>query len=147
MGCLAPVLEVIKRFSFSFPPRLLYLKRRQQHYGEDPKTSYTIRVQEVGTSMLSKDITYTQARANLAETLNDVEENRSVVVIRRRGRPGVALIAEEELSSLMETVHLLRSPANAQRLLDAISEVKTGSYETAPSIEALAEELGLEQEA
>ncbi|MGF1604438.1 MAG: type II toxin-antitoxin system Phd/YefM family antitoxin [Thermosynechococcaceae cyanobacterium] len=96
--------------------------------------------------MLSKDISYTQARANLAETLNEIEDNRSIAVIRRRGRPGVALIAEDELTSLMETVHLLRSPMNARRLFEAIEEVKAGEYEVVDSIEQLAEELGLEQE-
>lgn len=108
---------------------------------------YNVEVQVSSTYMLSKDISYTQVRANLAETLNDVEDNRSVVVVRRKGRPGVALIAEEELSSLMETVYLLRSPANARRLFEAIEEVKAGEYETADSIEALAEELGFEQKA
>jgi antitoxin YefM len=97
--------------------------------------------------MLSKDISYTQARANLTDTLNDVEDNRSIVVIRRKGRPGVALIAEDELTSLMETVHLLRSPTNAKRLFEAIEEVKAGNYEVIENIHALAEELGLEQEA
>lgn len=97
--------------------------------------------------MLSKDISYTQARANLTDTLNDVEDNRSIVVIRRRGRPGVALIAEDELNSLMETVHLLKSPTNAKRLFEALDEVKSGDFEVADSIHELAEELGLEQEA
>lgn len=96
--------------------------------------------------MLSKEISYTQVRANLTQTLNDVEDNRSVVVIRRKGRPGVALIAEDELTSLMETVHLLRSPANARRLFEAIEDVKSGDFEVAESIHELAEELGLEQE-
>lgn len=97
--------------------------------------------------MLSKEISYTQARANLTDTLNDVEDNRSIVVIRRKGRPGVALIAEDELTSLMETVHLLRSPTNAKRLFEAIEEVQSGNYEITNDIHALAEELGLEQEA
>ena len=97
--------------------------------------------------MLSKDISYTQVRANLTDTLNDVEDNRSIVVIRRKGKPGVALIAEDELTSLMETVHLLRSPTNAKRLFEAVEEVKSGDYEVTENIHALAEELGLEQEA
>lgn len=97
--------------------------------------------------MLSKDISYTQVRANLTDTLNDVEDNRSIVVIRRKGKPGVALIAEDELTSLMETVHLLRSPTNAKRLFEAVEEVKSGDYEVTENIQALAEELGLEQEA
>ena len=73
--------------------------------------------------MLSRDISYTEVRAKLADTLNDVEENHSIVIIRRRNRPGVALIAEDELTSLMETVHLLRSPANARRLFEAMDRI------------------------
>ena len=96
--------------------------------------------------MLTRDITYTQARDQLAATLNEVEENRSIVVIRRRGRPGVALIAEDDLSSLMESVHLLRSPANAQKLFAAIERARAGDIEPVNDVHKLAEELGLGQE-
>lgn len=64
--------------------------------------------------------TYTQARAGLANLLDQVTHNREVVVIRRRGEEEVAMIAAAELESLMETVYLLRSPANAERLLPAL---------------------------
>ncbi len=85
--------------------------------------------------MLSRDISYTEVRANLAETLNDVEENRSVVIIRRRNRPGIALIAEDELTNLMETVHLLRSPANARRLFEAMDRLEEEDSVTMPADE------------
>jgi len=58
--------------------------------------------------MLSEEKTYSQARQNLASTLDDVDNN-TVIVIKRRSGKDVALIAADELSSLMETVHLLRS--------------------------------------
>ena len=63
--------------------------------------------------------TYSKARASLASLCNRAEADRDVILIQRRGREDVALIAASELSSLMETAHLLRSPANAERLLTA----------------------------
>lgn len=63
--------------------------------------------------------TYTTARANLARLLDRVAKDH-VVLIRRRGREKVALVAESELSSLLETARLLRSPRNARRLLAAL---------------------------
>lgn len=66
------------------------------------------------------EMTYTQARASLAKLLDEVTEDREIVIIQRRGRDDAALIAADELSSLMETAYLLRSPANAKRLLEAL---------------------------
>lgn len=66
--------------------------------------------------------TYSAARANLAKLMDQVVTDREAVVITRRGAPDVALIAADELTSLMETAHLLRSPANARRLLHALHD-------------------------
>lgn len=66
------------------------------------------------------ETSYTEARQNLARLLDRVVEDRDVVYIRRRSRPRVALVAADELASLMETAHLLRSPRNATRLLSAL---------------------------
>jgi len=86
--------------------------------------------------------TYTQARARLATLLDEVTNNREVVIIQRRGAEDVALIAADELTSLLETAHLLRSPANAERLLTALARVRqrTGSPQ---SLDALRNEVGL----
>ena len=54
--------------------------------------------------------TYTQTRASLAKLLDKVVHDREVVIIQRRGEEEVAMIAASELSSLMETAYLLRSP-------------------------------------
>ena len=59
--------------------------------------------------------TYTRARANLAALCDEVTANREVVIIQRRGAEDVALVAAQELDGLLETAHLLRSPANAER--------------------------------
>ncbi len=64
--------------------------------------------------------TYTQARDGLAKLLDQVTHDREVVVIQRRGEEEVAMIAASELESLLETAYLLRSPANAERLLAAL---------------------------
>ena len=89
--------------------------------------------------------TYTQARANLAKLLDEVTLNREVVVIQRRGAEDVALISASELSSLMETAYLLRSPQNAQRLLSALARAlkNTPSPQT---MEELRKEVGFEKE-
>jgi toxin YoeB len=68
---------------------------------------------------MAMETSYTRLRDNLATVLDQVSEDRQVVIIRRRGAPDVALIPADELSGLMETAHLLRSPANAKRLLTA----------------------------
>jgi antitoxin YefM len=52
--------------------------------------------------------------------LDQVTHNREVVVIQRRGEEEVAMIAASELACLMEPAYLLRSPANAERLLSAL---------------------------
>lgn len=85
---------------------------------------------------------YTQARAQLATLLETVSEDREVVIIQRRGAADVAMIAADELTSLLETVHLLRSSANADRLLGALARVR--QREGHPqSISSLWDELGL----
>ena len=69
--------------------------------------------------------TYTNARANLATLLQSAAANREIVIISRRGFEDVALVAASELSSLLETAHLLRSPENARRLLTALNRAKS----------------------
>ncbi|WP_035237847.1 type II toxin-antitoxin system Phd/YefM family antitoxin [Desulfobacter vibrioformis] len=71
--------------------------------------------------------TYTQARASLASLMDEVTANREVVIIQRRGCEDVAMISADELSGILETVHLLRSPKNAKRLLTTLNRVKKGS--------------------
>lgn len=77
--------------------------------------------------------TYTSARANLAKLCNQVTEDRDVVIISRRRGGDVALIAAEELSSILETLHLLRSPKNADRLLSALKDAKARKGKPGPS--------------
>jgi antitoxin YefM len=95
--------------------------------------------------MLSYKITSpTDARNDFFKLLDLVVENHQVYIINRRDGENVALIAESDLVSLIETVYLLRSPANARRLLEAIEESKTGKIKP-QTIAELQQELGIEQ--
>lgn len=96
--------------------------------------------------------TYTKARENLASLLDKVVNDREIIVIERRDKPNVALIAEDELASLKETAYLLRSSKNAARLLGALEWSKSRDEETlepVPVKEAIAslkQELGFGKE-
>ena len=85
---------------------------------------------------------YTSLRERLASVLDQVASDQEVVIVRRRGAKDVALIPAEELASLMETAHLLRSPKNAERLLAALrrATVRKGKPE---SVDKLRREVGL----
>ncbi len=71
-------------------------------------------------------LTYAEARDKLAAVWDEVVSTREPVVITRRGHPDVALLAADELSSLMETARLLHSPKNARRLLGALERARAG---------------------
>lgn len=93
--------------------------------------------------MLNGEITYSQARANLATLLDQVYDEKKIMVIKRSNQKNVALIAEEELSSLLESVYLLRSPENAKRLFNALEWVASGTG-VSQTLEELKEEIGFE---
>lgn len=90
------------------------------------------------------DVTYTQARANLASLLDQATEDREIVIIQRRDKASAALISADELTSLMETAYLLRSPANARRLLNALNRALEGDEAPLP-LDALKEHVGLDE--
>jgi antitoxin YefM len=94
---------------------------------------------------MAAETTYTHARANLKALLDQVIDSGEPVIIRRRGGDNVALISADELHSLVETTHLLRSPRNAERLLRAL-ERATSKKLRPQSIDMLRHELGLDEE-
>ncbi len=93
--------------------------------------------------MLSS-LTYSQARANLAKLLDKVSLDKEIVIIRRKNSENVAMISESELSGILETAHLLRSPKNAQRLLKSLLKAQSGK-EKPQSLNELKKEFGLEE--
>ncbi len=76
---------------------------------------------------MRKETSYSAARARLASLCDEVAEGAEPIYITRRGAPTVALIAATELRGLEETAHLLRSPANAARLLAAVARARQGA--------------------
>ncbi len=92
---------------------------------------------------MATQTTYSNARANLATLLDKVATNREIVIINRRGSEDVALVAASELSSLLETAHLLRSPENARRLLTAVHRAQSKKLKP-KTIEKLRQEMGLD---
>ncbi len=88
--------------------------------------------------------TYSNARENLASLLEQVTEDREIVIISRRGYDDVALVSVSELAGLLETAHLLRSPKNAQRLLKALRRAQARTLKPQP-LEKLRQDLGLDE--
>ncbi len=75
------------------------------------------------------ETTYSQGREQLKSLMDRAVEDREVIVVRRRTGGDVALIAADELESLVETAHLLRSSKNAERLLTALTRARSQSLE------------------
>lgn len=91
---------------------------------------------------MTVETTYSQARGQLKTLMDRAVNDREIVVVKRRNGGDVAMIAMDELASLMATAHLLRSPKNAQRLLAALNRAR--SQETEPSTVAqLRQDIGL----
>ena len=71
-------------------------------------------------------ISYSSARANLARTMERVCNDHEALIITRNGERSVVLLSLEDYQALEETAYLLRSPANAQRLLAATAQLDAG---------------------
>jgi antitoxin YefM len=71
-------------------------------------------------------ITYSAARANLASTMDRVCNDHEALIITRNGQQSVVMLSLEDFQALEETAYLLRSPANAKRLLSAAAQLNAG---------------------
>ncbi len=69
-------------------------------------------------------ITYSEARNNLAKAMDRVNANHEPVVITRRKGPAAVMMSLEDFNAWQETAYLMRSPANARDLLDAVEDLK-----------------------
>ena len=87
-------------------------------------------------------ITYSTARDHLAEVWDQTVSTREPVIVSRRGAESIVMLPLEEWEGLQETAHLLRSPANARRLLAALNRLDRGEGEVLP-VEAMALRSGL----
>lgn len=72
-------------------------------------------------------ITYTTARANLARTMDRVCNDHEALIITRNGEQSVVMLSLEDFKALEETAYLLRTPANARRILAAAAQLNAGT--------------------
>jgi antitoxin YefM len=89
------------------------------------------------------ETTYSNARQSFRALWDEAISTREPIFITRRGAEKVALISADELNSIMETIHLFRSPENARRLLTALNRAYEDSVQPS-SLEELKRELGVE---
>lgn len=73
-----------------------------------------------------KTMSYSESRAKYAEVLQSVVDDREEVIITRNGHESAVIVSLDDYNSLRETAYLLRSPRNAQRLLDSIESLNAG---------------------
>jgi antitoxin YefM len=83
-----------------------------------------------------KTLSYTESRARYAEVLDSVINDREEVVITRAGHEPVVIVSLADFESLRETAYLMRSPANARRLLDAMERLENGRGEAHDLLDA-----------
>lgn len=72
-------------------------------------------------------ITYTAARANLADTMDRVCDDHEPIIITRNSQQAVVMMSLDDFNALEETSYLLRSPKNARRLLESIASLEGGN--------------------
>jgi antitoxin YefM len=71
-------------------------------------------------------ISYSAARANLANTMDRVCNDHEPLIITRNGQQSVVMLSLEDFTALEETAYLLRSPVNAKRLMSAMEQLNAG---------------------
>lgn len=69
---------------------------------------------------------YSEFRNDLKKYLDDVELNNETLIIKRKSGSGAVMISLQEYNSMLETMHLLSSKANADKLYKSINEMKSG---------------------
>ncbi|MCB0497757.1 MAG: type II toxin-antitoxin system Phd/YefM family antitoxin [Cyclobacteriaceae bacterium] len=69
---------------------------------------------------------YSEFRTGLKSYLDNVEDNNETLIIKRKSGKGTVMISLDEYNSIMETLHLLSSKKNADRLYESINQMKSG---------------------
>jgi antitoxin YefM len=92
--------------------------------------------------MMVVETSYAQTTPSLKVLFDRVVNDREIIYVKSESGENVALIAADELQSILETMHLLRSPKNAERLLNAISRARAYT-EVTQTPDELRNELGL----
>jgi antitoxin YefM len=80
-------------------------------------------------------VSYSELRNNLASCMEKVCDDRAPLVVTRQNARSVVIMSEQDYEGLMETVHLLKSPANAARLLRSIKDADRGKLKKRETVE------------
>ena len=72
-------------------------------------------------------VSYSELRAHLAHYLDKVCDDRAPLFVTRHKSRAVVMLSEEEYNGMLETMHLLSTPANAEHLRQSIAEAKAGN--------------------
>lgn len=81
-------------------------------------------------------VNYSEARENFKQVLDRVSDDCDSTLIKRRDHEDVVLLSKSHYDSIMETLYLMRSPANAKHLIEAITRDKAGEGESHELIDA-----------
>jgi antitoxin YefM len=81
-------------------------------------------------------ISFSDARNGLKDVCDQVIADADAVVIHRRDAPNVVVMSQADYDGMQETLHLLSSPRNAERLLQSIAEIKAGRVKSHPAFES-----------
>ena len=71
-------------------------------------------------------MTYSQARSKLAKTMDKGCDDHAPIIITRKNQRSIVMISLEDYQSLEETAYLLRSPKNARRLIESVTQLESG---------------------
>ncbi len=82
-----------------------------------------------------KVVNYSDFRANLADNLNAVNQDKEIVIVSRTKGKNVVVMDLEEFNAIQETMHLRSTPANRKRLTEAIDEMNKGKFHKKKLIE------------
>lgn len=85
-----------------------------------------------------RHVSYTELRTNLAKYMEKVCDSRAPLHITRQNARTVVMVSEEEYEGMIETLHLLRSPANAERLRRSIKAADTRNLTARDLVESKA---------
>ena len=72
-----------------------------------------------------QSISYTKARAKLSSVMDQVSQNHDSIIITRKDNKPVVMISLEDFNAMEETAYLMRSPKNAMRIEEAVSDLKS----------------------
>ncbi|MHC3994123.1 type II toxin-antitoxin system Phd/YefM family antitoxin [Thiomicrolovo sp. ZZH C-3] len=71
-------------------------------------------------------MSYSEVRNHLKTVLDNVSKDADYTVVTRRDAEDAVIMSKDYFESLMETVYLLKSPANAAHLAESITQYQKG---------------------